>query len=109
MGVPVAVPLPVRLSVIDGVERGVDELMSLPDGEVEGVGTALGELLGLPPKEIVDGGVDEDDGDCEGLGLGVTVSVVVGVIVPVPLEEIEDDCNAAILTSPLVLEDPEDD
>ncbi len=61
----------VRLSVIDGVERGVDERLSLPDVVAEGVGTALDVILALPPKEIVEGGVADDE----------DVRLAVGVIV----------------------------
>ena len=74
----------------DGVK--VDELLTLSVGEGVGVivgcvivGTALDVLLGLPPKEMVDGGVDDDDGDCEGLVLVVGVSV--------SLEVAEKDCD----------------
>ena len=84
----------------DGVK--VDELLTLSVGESVGVivgcvivGTALDVSLGLPPKEMVDGGVDDDDGDCEGLGLGVTVLVPVVLVVgvSVSLEVAEKDCD----------------
>ena len=68
-----------RLSVIDSVERGV--ILSLPDGEVEVVGTALAVILALPPKEIVDGGVSD--------GVNVFEQVAVGVTVLEPVDESE--------------------
>ena len=99
-GVTSVVGINVASGVGDGVK--VDELLTLSVGEGVGVivgcvivGTALDVSLGLPPKEIVDGGVDDDDGDCEGLGLGVTVLVPVVLVVGVneSLEVPENDCD----------------
>jgi hypothetical protein len=94
VGSGVADDVDARLSVIEGVDRGVDEPLSveeglsLPDGEVEVVGTALDVILALPPKETVDGGVsdDEDVRLCVGRGVGVIVNVSELVIAAETLE-----------------------
>ena len=94
-----------RLSVIEGVDRGVDEPLSveeelsLLDVVAEGVGTALDVILALPPKEIVDGGVSDDDNVERGVGVIVnvfelviaaeTLELAVGVTVLEPVDESE--------------------
>ena len=87
----------VRLSVIDKVESGVSELLSLLDVVAEGVGTALDVILALPPKEIVEGGVSDDDVVKRGVGVIVnesevvivaeTLELAVDVIVLEPVDE----------------------
>ncbi len=67
----------VILGVIKGVDSGVDKPLSLLD-----VVAALDVILALPPKEIVDGGVADD----EDVRLGVPLEVGVSLEVGVPLE-----------------------
>ena len=71
------------LMVLDDVARGVGESEPLVLLDVEDVGTALGVILALPPKEIVDGGVSDD----EGVILGVIKGVDSGVGKPLSLPE----------------------
>ncbi len=92
----------VRLSVTDGVDSEVGNPLSLPDGEAEGVGSALGVILALPPTEIVDSGVEDGleviNGVKRGVGEGLALSVDVaegvgsalGVILALPTTEIVD-------------------
>ena len=78
----------VRLSVIDGVNGGVDEPLSLPEGVDVVEDSTLDVILELPPKETVDGGVsdDEDVRLCVGSVVGDIVNVSELVIVTETLE-----------------------
>ena len=93
----------VLLGVFEGVDSGVGKSVSLPEGVGVVEGTELGVILALPPNEIVDGGVSDDEGVilCVESGVGVIVNVfellvvaetlklVVGVTVLEPVDESE--------------------
>ena len=86
----VAEALAVGETVLEPV--GESEPVSALEGVTERVDSALGVSLALAPIEIVDGGVEEGEGDCEGVGdeveedesLDDCVCVGVNVFEPVP-------------------------
>ncbi len=75
----VAETLAVGETELDSV--GESEPVSALEGVAERVDSALGVSLALAPIEIVDGGVEEDDGDSEGVGEVVASGVI------------DDDCE----------------
>ncbi len=66
------------VDVNDGLHEplNVDDPLSLPDGDEDGVGSELGDTLELAPSDSVDVGVANDDGDSEGVGEVVGSDVI---------------------------------
>ncbi len=58
------------VDVNDGLHEplNVDDPLSLPDEEEDGVGSELGVTLELAPNDRVEVGVAGNDGDSEGVG-----------------------------------------
>ncbi len=97
----------VRLSVSDSVNGGVDKPLTVEEGlilsdDVEvGDGTALDVILALPPNEIVDGGVsdDEDVRLCVGRGVGVIVNVAETLELVVGETVLETDDESVLVSA----------
>ena len=85
-GVGVIVNVSELVIVAEILAVGESKLVSALEGVAERVDSALGVSLALAPIEIVDGGVEKDEGDCEGVG-----EVVVSGVIDGDCEEVKDD------------------